>query len=75
MPRFTPVTSSGDSAAQAMGQRALESLPHRRADGGADDGLREADGVARAAFLSQGADADFLALVGLAAREFRQFAL
>ena len=48
---------------------------HGRADGGADYGFGEADGVGGAAFLVQRANGDSLGLVGLAAGEFREFAL
>lgn len=44
-----------------------KAVPHRCTDGGADGGLGDAEGVAGTALLAQGADADFLALVGLAA--------
>ena len=59
-----------------MGRRAGELLRFDGcADGGAHDGLGEAHGVARAAFLGEGADADFLALVSLPAGELGEFAL
>ena len=47
---------------------------HSRADGGADYGFGEADGVGGAAFLVQRANGDSLALFGLAGGEFGEFA-